>query len=197
MASLKYLWSNRAIFSITSVKFYRAWGKRFFSISELIKRNRCRMKLVRQGATIHESAEIGYVTAEGKKNQLSVGPFSSLGRIYIALHEPVIIGERVCINDGVQILTASHDVSDPSWKPIKAKVVIEDYVWIATGAIILPGVRLGRGAVVGAGAVVSKPVLPGEIVVGNPARPIQKSRCLDLHYNPCSFLAANSAWLIG
>ena len=58
-------------------------------------------------------------------------------------------------------------------------------------------VRIGRGAVVGARAVVSKSVPPGAIVVGNPARPVPKSRCEEFSYNPCEFLAANRAWLLG
>ena len=75
--------------------------------------------------------------------------------------------------------------------------MIEDYAWIGTGAMILPGVCIGRGAVFGAGAVVSKSVAPGAIVVGNPAKPISKSRCEIFDYNPCEFLAANRAWLVG
>ena len=62
--------------------------------------------------------------------------------------------------------------------------------------MILPGVYLGRGAVVGAGAVVSKSVTPDSIVIGNPAKPINKVRTQVLGYNPCEFLAANRAWLV-
>ncbi|WP_162052640.1 acyltransferase [Pontibacter pamirensis] len=197
MASLSYLWRKRASFSVNSVDFYRAWGKRFFSMPELFGRNSRRRKLAREGAVIHESAEIGEVTVAGKKNLLLVGPLSFLGQVYIALHDEVRIGERVCINDGVSILTASHNISDPGWSLIKSPILIEDYVWIGIGAIILPGVHLGRGAVVGAGAVVSKSVAPGTVVVGNPARPVSKKRCSNLNYNPCEFLAANRAWLRG
>jgi len=68
------------------------------------------------------------------------------------LHDEVRIGSHVCINDGVVILTASHDVNDPHWRAVTKPVVIDDYAWIATGATILPGVRIGRGAVVGASA---------------------------------------------
>lgn len=197
MASLNHLWKHRASFPIGSVGFYRAWGKRLFSIPELLGRNNRRRKLVKGGATIHNTAEIGDVTADGQKKLLTVGPLSFLGQVYIALHDEVKIGERVCINDGVKILTASHDISDPTWTYTKSRVVIEDYVWIGVGAIILPGVHLGHGAVVGAGAVVSKSVPPRAIVVGNPAKPISKARCEELNYNPCESLAANRAWLLG
>jgi acetyltransferase-like isoleucine patch superfamily enzyme len=197
MASLNFLWANRAKFPVSSKEFYRVWGKRIFSFSELMKRNGRRHKLVKEGARIHETAEIGEVNIEGHKIDLSIGALSFLGKVTIDIHCPVNIGERVCINDGVRILSASHDILDPKWRLVKSEVTIEDYVWIGVGAMILPGVNLGRGAVVGAGAVVSRSVAPGSIVVGNPARPLIKTRCRNLAYNPCEFLAANRAWLVG
>lgn len=197
MASFNFLWVNRAKFPISSIAFYKSWGKRIFSFPELLRRNLRKSKLVSRGSIIHETAEIGEASIEGHSKLLSVGRESFLGRVKIALHDEVKIGERVCINDGVEILTASHDVLDPQWKHIKGKVVIEDYAWIGTGAMILPGVTIGKGAVIGARAVVTKSVAPSEIVVGNPARPIMKKRQAQLDYNPCEFLAANRAWLLG
>jgi maltose O-acetyltransferase len=197
MASFIYLWTNRAKFPVTSAKFYRAWGKRFFSFPELVRRNKKRRALVKNGATIHETAEIGGLKVDGPKQLLSVGASTFIGQAYIALHDQVQIGKKVCINDGVQILTGSHSVTEPDWRNTQAMIVIEDFVWIGTGAIILPGVRLGHGSVIGAGAVVSKSVPKSAIVVGNPAKSIQKTRCENLNYNPCEFLAENRAWLMG
>ncbi|MDD3078967.1 MAG: acyltransferase [Paludibacter sp.] len=197
MATLRYLWKNRIKFPLFSKFFFKAWAKRIVLLPELIKRNRRRSEFIRKGANISVTAEIGKLHADGKGPNLSIGEFSFIGRVYIALHEKVEIGNRVCINDGVQLLTASHDVLDAEWKQIKAKIIIEDYVWIATNAIILPGVHIGKGAVVGAGAVVSKNVGVGEIIVGNPARVLSKKRSEFLNYNPCEFLAGNRAWLIG
>lgn len=197
MASFNYLWGKRAKFPLTTMKFYRAWGKRFFSFPELISRNRRRNKLKKAGAIIHETAEIGEAEIQGKIKLLSIGRESFLGKVKIAMHDEVIIGNRVCINDGVEILTASHDVYDPEWRHVKSRIIIEDYAWIGTGAMILPGVVIGQGAVVGARAVVSKSVPAGSIAVGNPARLLQKTRPDHLNYNPCEFLAANRAWLFG
>lgn len=197
MADIKYLWINRARFSFNNLLMYRAWAKRIVSLPELIRRNLNRSRLTCKGSTIHCTAEIGMVKINGNKNNLFIGSDSFLGTVTISLFEKVIIGNKVCINDGVQILTGSHDVSDPEWKHIKREIKIDDYVWIATNAIILPGVHIGRGAVIGAGAVVSKNVLAGSIVAGNPARPVSGSRTEKLSYNPCEFLAANRAWLIG
>jgi len=197
MATISYLWVHRIKFPATSGQFYKVWAKRLLLLPSLIKRNRRRTTLVNRGAVIHERAEIGEVNVEGPKSWLKIGSQSFLGRVTIALHDNVTIGERVCINDGVEILTASHDVSDPQWKHVKGKVIIEDYAWIGTGAMILPGVTIGRGAVVGARAVVSKSIAAGAIAVGVPAVTISKKRCEELNYDPCEFLAANRAWLIG
>jgi acetyltransferase-like isoleucine patch superfamily enzyme len=195
MATLKYLFRNRVKFEWFSTLFFRSWAKRFLTFSELMKNNKRRKKLVKNGAQIAETAEIGIVNINGKKANLSIGDFSTLGRVEIALHDKVKIGKYVCINDGVVILSASHDVSDSLWRHKKAPIFIDDYAWIATNSIILPGVRIGRGAVVGAGAVVSKNVPDYTIVIGNPAKEIAKKRSENLYYNPCEFLASNSAWL--
>lgn len=191
------MWNNRAKFPVGSNAFNRAWAKRILLLPQLIKMNRRRQKLTNAGAHIDERAEIGQARIDGHKNRLTVGPFSFIGRVYMVLHGAITIGERVCINDGVEILTATHDVSDPAWSQIAKEVIIEDYVWIGQGAMILPGVKLGRGAVVGARAVVTKSVAAGVIVGGNPAVPLPKTRSEVLNYNPCEFLATNSAWLAG
>jgi maltose O-acetyltransferase len=85
----------------------------------------------------------------------------------------VRIGNDVMIGPAVQIYTAAHDlraeVRIRGWEVAKP-IVIEDNVWLGGGAILLPGVRIGRNAVVGAGAVVSRDVPANTVVAGNPAR---------------------------
>ncbi|MBW1655019.1 acyltransferase [Flavobacterium quisquiliarum] len=195
MASLRYLWRNRIKYRPFSKAFFISWAKRLLTFPELVKNNRRRKKLINNGANIAETAEIGIVNINGRKENLSIDDFSTLGKVEIALHDKVSIGKYVCINDGVIILSASHDVSDPLWRHKKAPISIGDYAWIATNAIILPGVNIGKGAVVGAGAVVSKDVKDYTIVIGNPAKEIEKKRTEVLKYNPCEFLATNNAWL--
>ncbi|MGD0261634.1 MAG: acyltransferase [Verrucomicrobiota bacterium] len=111
------------------------------------------------------------------------------------MHASVEIGSCVCINDGVQILTASHDVRSPNWPLIAQPIVVRDHAWIAVNALILPGVTIGRGAVVGAGAVVAKDVPDYAVVVGNPAQVRVNARCHELNYNPTCFLGFQAAWL--
>lgn len=89
----------------------------------------------------------------------------------------VRIGNHVMIGPAVQIYTAAHPIQamprNQGWEVAKA-ITIEDNVWIGGGAILLPGVRIGRNAVVGAGAVVTKDVPPFTVVAGNPARVIRE-----------------------
>lgn len=87
---------------------------------------------------------------------------------------PIRIGEGTQIGPSVQIYAADHPRDAETrlrglenGKP----VTIGRNVWIGGGAIVLPGVTIGDGAVVGAGSVVTRDVEPGQIVVGNPARP--------------------------
>jgi acetyltransferase-like isoleucine patch superfamily enzyme len=80
------------------------------------------------------------------------------------------IGDNVSVSPEVVILTASHRVDDPEFRVETRPVVVEDNVWIGTRAMILPGVTLGRGCVVSAGAIVTRDVPPLAIVAGVPAR---------------------------
>jgi maltose O-acetyltransferase len=91
------------------------------------------------------------------------------------------IGENVSISQEVIILTADHDLNSPYFEGITREVEIEDYVWIGTRATILPGVTIGKGAVVAAGSVVTKDVKPFSIVGGVPAKEIGQRQELLLY----------------
>ena len=84
----------------------------------------------------------------------------------------LIIGNNVDIAQETNIWTLEHDVHDDFHKDTGGDVVIEDYVWIASRVTILPGVRIGRGAVVASNSVVTKDVPPMCIVGGIPAKMI-------------------------
>jgi maltose O-acetyltransferase len=89
----------------------------------------------------------------------------------------VHIGHHVMIGPGVHIYCAAHllqaEARIQGWEVAKP-IVIEDKVWIGGGAILLPGVKIGQSAVVGAGAVVSRNVPANTVVAGNPARVIRE-----------------------
>jgi maltose O-acetyltransferase len=89
----------------------------------------------------------------------------------------VHIGHHVMIGPVVQIYTAAHHLQAETriqGLEVAKPIVIEDNVWLGGGAILLPGVRIGRNAVVGAGAVVTQSVPANSVVAGNPARVIRE-----------------------
>lgn len=88
------------------------------------------------------------------------------------------IGNYVSISANVTILTADHDPDSPDFAGRHGEVVIDDHCFIGTGAFILKGVHLGKGAMAGAGSVVTRDIPPGEIWAGNPARKI-RDRIID------------------
>ncbi len=92
------------------------------------------------------------------------------------------IGDHVDIASEVMIWTSEHDLRSPGFSAIEEPVTIEDYVFIGPRAIILPGVKIGRGVVVAAGAVVTKDVPPGVIVGGVPAKEIGRRPIENLSY---------------
>ncbi len=107
---------------------------------------------------------------------LSLGDNVSIGKdVIITTAGTVTIGHNVMIGHGTKIISANH-VIPPGRGRIRfaghknEPVVIEDDVWIGAQAVILPGVRIGEGAVVAAGAVVTKDVPPFTVVGGVPAR---------------------------
>jgi acetyltransferase-like isoleucine patch superfamily enzyme len=93
------------------------------------------------------------------------------------------IGSFVAISPESYILSLGHDPNSPTFDTIAGRVVIEDYVWLGARAMLLPGIKLGKGCVVGAGAVVTKEVAQFAIVAGVPAAVIgERNRQLD--YSP-------------
>jgi len=95
----------------------------------------------------------------------------------------ITIGRNVNFSSEVMIWTMQHDYNDPGFGADGGPVVIHDYAWISARAIVLPSVTIGEGAVVAAGAVVTKDVEPYTIVGGVPAKKIAE-RNNNLEYSP-------------
>jgi putative colanic acid biosynthesis acetyltransferase WcaF len=87
----------------------------------------------------------------------------------------VKIGNNVAIAPRCTLFTASHVPFDPNFKITSAPIVIEDGVWIGVNVTVLQGVRIGKGAVIGACALVNKDVEPMSMVGGVPAKVIKKN----------------------
>ncbi len=89
---------------------------------------------------------------------------------------PVLIGSNVFLGPAVQIYTVNHPINATARRKLveQAKPVnIGDDVWIGGGAIILPGVTIGKGSVIAAGSVVSKDIPAAVVAAGNPCRVIK------------------------
>jgi maltose O-acetyltransferase len=102
----------------------------------------------------------------------------------------ITIGDNVSISPQVCILTADHDPQSPTFAGRQRPVRIDDHAFIGTRAIILPGITIGRGAVVAAGAVVTREVAPLAIVAGSPAKEIgRRDPTLDYRVDYCRLFA--------
>jgi putative colanic acid biosynthesis acetyltransferase WcaF len=86
----------------------------------------------------------------------------------------VTIGNNVCISQAAYICTGNHNWTDPNFGLMVAPVTIEDGAWAGAHCMLAPGVTLGRGAVAGAGSVISKSIPEFEIHAGNPAKFIKR-----------------------
>lgn len=108
--------------------------------------------------------------------EVRVGDFCSLGdMLHVWGGGGVVIGDRVLIAAHVTITSLTHDPDVfPYRDSVVAKpIVIEADAWIGSNAVILPGVRIGRGAIIGAGSIVTRDVPPMTVAVGAPARVIR------------------------
>lgn len=87
----------------------------------------------------------------------------------------ITIGNEVFIGPKVNLITINHDPNPENRSATYGRpIIIEDKVWIGINSTILPGVKIGYGAIIGAGSVVTKDVPAMTIVAGNPARFIKK-----------------------
>jgi maltose O-acetyltransferase len=136
----------------------------------------------RLGVKIGRHTSVHWRTRFYAPHGVTLGHHSIIGNdIFLDGRFGLTIGDNVNIGGETAIFTAEHDPNAPDFGMLGASVVIEDYVYIASRSTILPGVRIGRGAVVALGAVVTKDVPPYAIVGGVPARQIGERR-RDLEY---------------
>ena len=123
----------------------------------------------------------------GKVQIEGVGPVASQVRIgsdcmfttplFLNASADIRIGNHVVIGHHAMIITDDHDLGDPTQRcgaRVASPVVVEDGVWIAARVTVLPGVTLGHGSVIAAGALVARDVPPNTLVAGVPARVIKR-----------------------
>ncbi len=116
------------------------------------------------------------ITGFSMGNNVIVGP----DNVFL-IRGGIEIGNNVNLSGFSFFISQSHDVNDPYGHTLLEKIRIKDDAWVATHAMIMPGVTIGRGAVVAAGSVVVRDVPDYVVVAGNPARQIG-TRSTDVRY---------------
>ena len=130
-----------------------------------------------RGSTIHTGGM--FFNPKG----IEIGKDSIIGNgVFLDGRGKIRIGDHVDMASDVMVYNSQHDVNDPEFKATVEDVEIADYVFIGPRVIILPGVKIGRGAVLAAGCVVSKDVSDYAIVAGVPAEVIGERKNKKLNY---------------
>jgi len=120
-------------------------------------------------------AIFGKVSHAGSFSRLTLGDNSTLNHgVFLNLENDITIGNNVHISPYAQLHTGHLVLNEVPRYHLSAPIIIEDHVWIASGAIIGAGVRIGQYSVVAANSVVTKDVPPSTLVGGVPARVIRQ-----------------------
>lgn len=131
--------------------------------------------VIGKGALLR-SINVPVELAVGRGASLEIGENSVLNYgVSVGAMSSVSIGCRVRIGPYVMIIdTEFHSIYDRTVMPAPRPVVIEDDVWLGAKSSVLPGVRIGKGSIVGVSSVVAADVPPYTMVAGVPARPVKK-----------------------
>ncbi|WP_051605804.1 DapH/DapD/GlmU-related protein [Polaribacter sp. Hel_I_88] len=147
----------------------------FYFIRHFLYRNVYKLKMGK-GSSIHLHCFINRFNIE-------IGENTAINRkCYLDSRGGIKIGDNITISPEVHLITAEHNINSTSFEYETAPISLADYVFVGTRAIILPGVSLGTGCVVAAGAVVTKSFPPYSVVAGVPAKIISK-RNKELNYS--------------
>jgi putative colanic acid biosynthesis acetyltransferase WcaF len=136
------------------------------------------------GVRIGKNSIIHWQTRFFKPNGIKIGESCNIGNnAFLDGRRGLEIGNCVATGSEVMIYTLQHDIDSPFFDVVGGPVIIGDFVYIGPRAIILPNIKIGEGAVVAAGAVVTRDVLPYHVVGGVPAKFLRERRH-DLDYRP-------------
>lgn len=106
-------------------------------------------------------------------NKVAINRGCELYAAYLAKDGTITIGSNVSLGPHVKVFAGGHDYTTINMVVTAGPVEIYDFVWIGGNSTILPGVRIGEGAVIGAGSVVTRDIPPYTVAMGNPARVIK------------------------
>jgi len=133
-----------------------------------------------QGYGVHPSARIFSTARILGDITVTIGESTFIGHEALIMggESSITIGKNCDISSRVSIVSGTHETDmagdRSAGKGIGKDIVIDDGVWIGFGALILPGVTIGRKAVIGAGSVVTRDIPPFTICAGNPCRPVKR-----------------------
>lgn len=112
--------------------------------------------------------------------RLKIGDNSWIdGGVSLYCVDDIKIGSNAVVSEGAFVCTASHDITSEVFDLTTRPIEIGDFAWVCARALVLPGVKIGEGAVVAAGAVVTKDVPPWTVVAGNPAKEVGRRKVVD------------------
>ena len=155
-------WLIRAIFFSTSPQFlygWRRWLLKLFGAK------------IGNGVLIRPSVRITYPW------KLIIGDNAWIGdHAEIYNLSQIIIGNNAVVSQGCYLCAGTHDYKQLDFPQVSREIVIEDEVWLAAQVFVMPGVNVGRGAVVGARSMVTKNVRPAMICLGTPAIEVSERR---------------------
>lgn len=168
---------------MTSWRNTRGWLLE--AIVKYIPSRRMRLWLLRKrGAKIAKDVAMFASVEVRNPAGLTIEEGCSIGpKVLLDARKGLEIHEGVTIAYDAIIWTLHHDMNAEDFRTCGAKTVIEDHAWICSRAILLPGVHIGRGAVIGSGAVVTKDVEPYTVVGGIPAKKIGMRNEIDFNYS--------------
>jgi acetyltransferase-like isoleucine patch superfamily enzyme len=170
MTQLYWRWYDARDFIAEAVGWLPSHGLRLLLYRHLLRIS------IGQHTSIHRSCRFY------RPSGVSIGNHSIINRdVLLDGRMGLQIGDNVSVSEGTAIITLEHDPLSPTFETRGAAVRISDRVFVGARAILLPGVAIGEGAVVAAGAVVTRDVEPFAIVAGVPARSIGERR-QDLTY---------------
>jgi len=157
-------------------------GRALISFIPPLVANRLRTKILRlAGIAIGEATTIGgalSVHGGGRpSSRITIGSNCWINDACVLdASAQITIGDRVAFGQGVMILTNTHHLGPSTYRagPLTAvPVVVEHGVWVGARSTILPGVTIGAGAIVAAGALVNRSVPANTLVAGVPARHVR------------------------
>ena len=170
-ATIKYL-TNHLISHIPSYTIRHGWYRKVLGW------------YIGPGASIllGQYVEMAGVRTSGRKVVIGKGTVINYGCLLYTTGG-IIIGEQVSISAGVWLVTGTHDINHPQFIDNYKPIVIGNYAWIGVRATILGGVTIGEGAVIMAGAMVTRDVPPYAVVGGIPAKVVGNRELCDPSYS--------------